>query len=218
MIKKLLCCVAIIATLSTNAFAQFSDIDGIGEKTAIENLYSKGIVEGTSETTYSPNDNLTRAQFAAFCVRMFNISDGKGIAFSDVEEGSWYEEYVNKASCNGYINGYNGLFRPNDCVTHEEAAKILICAFEKNVETLDYSLSFSSTTADVLSVSPWAREYVGKALMLGILPYTMKEERLYDLSIKPQSYTTRAEAAQMIDNLLKVADVYKSKIQTEEDE
>lgn len=207
---------AILPMLFTAAHAEFSDIDNIPEKDAVIRLYERGIVEGTGETTYSPSDNLTRAQFAAFAVRAFENSEGQGMTFSDVVPGSWYEGYVNTASYNGYINGYNGLFKPDDFVTHEEAAKILVCAFEKNAEEINSPLAYLTDAADIFYVSDWAREYVGKGIMLGIVPYTIQDERPYTLNINPTGYTTRAEAAAMLDGTVKAVENYKQRVLREE--
>lgn len=49
--------------------------------------------------------------------------------FTDVSADHWASGYINVASQAGIINGDgNGLFRPGDEVTYEEAVKMVVCA------------------------------------------------------------------------------------------
>lgn len=43
------------------------------------------------------------------------------ISFSDVSSGHWAEKHISKLALQGIITGYNGLFRPGDSVTRQEA-------------------------------------------------------------------------------------------------
>ena len=53
----------------------FSDITNPDIALAAASLQSLGIAQGTSDTTYSPNTPLTRAQFCTFAVRALGMED-----------------------------------------------------------------------------------------------------------------------------------------------
>jgi hypothetical protein len=42
----------------------------------IARIYGLGITTGTSATTYSPKDNVTREQMASFLARLFRVAGG----------------------------------------------------------------------------------------------------------------------------------------------
>ena len=52
----------------------------------------KGVVNGTSENTYSPANNIKRADFAIMLVRAFGITEGEGENFVDVDANKYYAE------------------------------------------------------------------------------------------------------------------------------
>lgn len=218
MIKKLICFALMIISFSVvSAGAEFTDISDIGGRDAILSLYEKGIIEGTSETTFSPNDNLTRAQFAAFVVRAFElpISEKRG-TFSDVAADAWYAGCVETAAEYGYINGYDEMFNPEDFVTKEEAIKILVCAFESNAEQINSAMAYTTAASDIFSISPWAREYVGKGFLLGIVSYDIEAVRPYALTVNTASYATREEAAVMLNRILNAVSSYQSRVYIDE--
>ncbi|MDO4750095.1 MAG: S-layer homology domain-containing protein [Eubacteriales bacterium] len=110
----------------------FSDITNPDIALAAASLQSLGIAQGTSDTTYSPNTPLTRAQFCTFAVRALGMEDsapsyGYRMLFSDVKPGAWYTGYVNLAYSAGLVQGYgNGLFGPNDGVTYAQVVTIIL--------------------------------------------------------------------------------------------
>ncbi len=76
----------------------FTDILSLSDesKNAIQTLYSKGIVNGTSSDKFSPNDPLTRAAAATMLARAYfmetEIEAHASMAplFDDVPSGQWY--------------------------------------------------------------------------------------------------------------------------------
>ena len=66
------------------------------------------IVSGIGNNLYDPEGTMTRAMFVTMLGRIHgNLGSYEEHSFSDVEEGSWYEEYVSWASHNGIIKGYD---------------------------------------------------------------------------------------------------------------
>ena len=93
-------------------------------------LVQQGIINGMTETTFAPNQPLTRAQLMKMLV-CFAVDDAaiKAAAsaqrFTDVAPGQWYAGHVNWAAEKGVTNGYeDGSFRPNQSVTRAETATL----------------------------------------------------------------------------------------------
>lgn len=94
-----------------------------------------GIVTGTSETTFAPNDNITREQLAAIMLRFakykgydISISENTNIlSFDDFADISEYAiPAMQYAAGAGLINGKSkSTLNPKDGATRAEAAAIL---------------------------------------------------------------------------------------------
>ena len=113
---------------------QFTDVDmdsyyGKAVLWAVE----KGITNGTSDTTFSPDATCTRAQMATFLCRMAN---GKAVsstsAFTDVEAGKYYTEAVQWAVEQGITNGTSATtFSPDTTCTRAQMVTFLYRYFVK---------------------------------------------------------------------------------------
>lgn len=119
----------------------FKDIDNAAERLYIMKAYNYDIVNGTSATTYSPDDLITREQMAAMLTRAYkkfiwadykidNDSryplDYSGVKkFNDDREISAYAyQSVYFMSKNKIINGMgNNMFAPKNTTTAQAAAK-----------------------------------------------------------------------------------------------
>ena len=78
----------------------------------------KGVTVGTSDTTFSPNENVTRGQTVAFLYREAGspFETGEDV-FNDVNSNDYYFKAVSWATKNGITVGTgNGKFEPDmDC-------------------------------------------------------------------------------------------------------
>ncbi|MNW27496.1 Endo-1,4-beta-xylanase A precursor [compost metagenome] len=170
---------------------------------AIVNMASRLVIEGTSASTFEPNREITRAEFATIAVRAFGLQDQSrtGKTFSDVNQDAWYQTYVNTASAYGLLTGYNdGSFKPNQNISREEAIAILIRAVKlAHVDTAANSLSELESYKDGDLVSSWATAAVGFAVQQGIV----KGDHAGMLN--SQSPVSRAETAALIERILKFA-------------
>lgn len=154
-------------------------------------LYSKGIVNGISETLFSPDTDVTRAEFCALISRTLGLETVAENIYSDVEKGAWYEKSVLECTAAGFVKGDGGLFRPDDKINRQETAVIVsrVCDFlgmEKKTE--DICTAYS----DGMQIADWAREAVnnvgGYAVMRGH----------DDNCFAPEESATRAQAATVI--------------------
>ena len=94
--------------------------------------YNVGYFQGTSNTTASPDNNLTREQAVLLLGRnmMLQSSAGETLGFSDSRDFSeWSRTMVQAATDAGMVSGYpDGTFRPQNHVTRGEVAKMLVQA------------------------------------------------------------------------------------------
>lgn len=94
---------------------------------AVDYMVERGLMNGTSATTFAPNTTTTRAMLVSVLYRMENYPAVVGAAsFNDVPAGQYYTDAVAWASANGIVTGYgNGNFGPNDTLTREQMAAII---------------------------------------------------------------------------------------------
>lgn len=114
----------------TNAAAEkFQDVQpGKWYYTAVDYAVSEKLFSGTSATTFSPEEPMTRGMFVTVLGNKAKIDPKEypTSSFSDVKAGVWYAPNVEWAVQNGIVNGTGGgRFSPNKSVTREQMAVIL---------------------------------------------------------------------------------------------
>lgn len=114
----------------TSAAIPFADVaDGQWYTKAIVWAAENGIVKGVNETTFAPDDPITREQIAVILYRYAheeNTEDGKLTSFPDAKDISGYAlEAMNWAVARGLINGSDGKLLPQDTATRAQIAVIL---------------------------------------------------------------------------------------------
>ncbi|MCM3204954.1 S-layer homology domain-containing protein [Paenibacillus illinoisensis] len=131
-----------------------------GNVSAMTNL---SILEGKGQGTFQPNASITREEAAALLVRMLKQTSGStgllSTTYVDASDISvWAKPYVQEVYQLGLMRGSDGLFRPQDQVTREEAAVMLDAILQKkewsqqlgNADSLRIQLGwqYNSTTAE----------------------------------------------------------------------
>ena len=148
--------------------------------------YAHGIFAGTSDTTFSPDDTLTRAMLVTILYRAAGSpsldNENLGYPFSDVPGDSWCADGVYWARLEGVVGGYgNNTFGPDDPVTREQAVTIL---WRQTGSPAASAGDFS----DEDGIADWAASAAGWALGTGLLTGWA------DDAFQPQAELTRAEA------------------------
>ncbi len=138
-----------------------SDISGSWSEEYVKDVIEKGIMTGYGDNTFRPDGELTRAEFATAMARYLklDISAG-GKAFSDTQD-HWSEDYVGALAEKGIITGNDAdSFGPDEAVTREQIAVILVRAFAPDVVVDDFVF------ADDGAISDWAKEavYIARAM------------------------------------------------------
>ena len=95
---------------------------------AINILSSKGIINGTTATTFSPDGAITRAEIASLIVRTLSKLDpGANGAFVDVKTSDWFFASVGSAKKYGIINGVSStIFSPKAQIKKDQI--VAVCA------------------------------------------------------------------------------------------
>ncbi len=148
---------------------------------------------GTGETTFSPDEPMSRGMLATVLYRLEGSpSQDAASGFSDVSGDAWYADGIAWAAENGIADGYgNGQFGPDESVTREQFA-VMLWKYAGSPETDDQSLAF--TDADQAS------DYARKALLWAVRNGIMSGDGRGQLA--PGETATRAEAAQMLKNFM----------------
>lgn len=183
----------------------FLDIAEHQSRMQIEQLASRGIINGKSEVAFEPDFTVTRAEFATVVVKSLGLDIISEKIFSDVSENDWYYSYIATAYKRGIVNGVSeSEFNPNGVITKEEAAVMVARAAKLCEIKTDYD-EFSARNIlaafiDYVSASQWARSSLAFCYDKGILDSQ-------EIEIEPKKHTTRAEIAVMLYNLLECADL-----------
>lgn len=163
---------------------------------AIGDLAAKQIVTGKTATTFEPNSNVTRAQFATMLVKALKLTAKSKSSFTDVPENAWYAEAVAAASENGLVKGIaKGKFAPNDIITREQMAVMASNALNLKAGKA-ITVADGRTFTDDSQISAWAKDgvniVVDRAVMNG------RGEGKF----VPKAPSTRAEAAKVVHTLI----------------
>lgn len=172
----------------------FLDIENHWAKEEINFLAERGIVNGVGGEFFCPDNTVTRAEFAKM-ISEFLTCEIKSASFIDVNDDEWYAEAVLKVASCGIMNGTGEKFMPDENITREQMAAVLVRLFDflgcKSEKRDDYILS------DIDRISPWAVKYVLQCTSMKLM------NGMGDGTFSPQQYTTRAQAASVIWRILK---------------
>lgn len=103
----------------------FTDDENSQFEADINAVAAAGITTGTTATTFSPNDPVTREQMAAFLVRALALADVTTDAFTD-DEASFAEDEINALATSGITKGTSAtLFSPSAPVLRDQMASFL---------------------------------------------------------------------------------------------
>ncbi|MDY4977205.1 MAG: S-layer homology domain-containing protein, partial [Clostridia bacterium] len=175
--------------------SKFTDITGHWAENDINEMAKKEIVKGVTETSFEPDRSITRAEFAALAVRGLKITatDSESL-FEDVTPDAWYGESVIAAASAGLIQGYEGKFRPEDTITREEIAVVMMKAYQFLGKTAAAGDLTGFTDSD--QISDWAKPFAAQAVGAGLI------SGMTDNTFAPRENATRAQATSILKRLL----------------
>ncbi|MCS7460853.1 S-layer homology domain-containing protein [Paenibacillus doosanensis] len=175
----------------------FDDLSGHWSRSDVELLASKLVINGMTDSSFAPQRDITRAEFAALLVRALGLTETASAKFSDVRPGDWFAGAVGAASQAGLVDGFeNGSFQPEASITREQMAVMIARAMNAAGKRADGSLASLSRFADAQSIGSWAREAVAQAVNAGIINGVTADD------FAPSAEASRAEAAVMLKRML----------------
>ena len=170
----------------------FTDLTQDWYQESVAYVYRNNLMYGTTNTTFSPDANLTRAMFAAMLYRLAGSPRVVGTCpFPDVSSTAYYLDAVIWGEKNGIIYGEGGKFNPDGKITREQMAAMMRRYADFCELKTDAQADLSGYT-DAAAVSSWA---------LNDMKWAVAEHLLYgdtNSHLNPTNNATRAEAAAIL--------------------
>lgn len=165
---------------------------------AIRYLNAKKVISGYEDGTFRPENKITRAEFLTVLLWVFvpdeketdkPVSEAKNV-FKDADGDKWYYGTIDKAYREGLLHGDGENCFPEDNITRQEIAALIMRILTQNGAELDNSKNMSYFS-DEDSIADWAAGSVTKLHAADIISGT-------NGMFMPLNNATRAEAAQII--------------------
>ncbi|PKM65558.1 MAG: hypothetical protein CVU95_14595 [Firmicutes bacterium HGW-Firmicutes-2] len=185
--KKLIAIVlslAISIPALTISVSAKSDIENHWAGNTIKEWMEKGLASGYGDGSFKPDNSITRAEFMKLVNNAFGYTAEAEIRFSDVKEGMWYYNVIQKAVAAGYLGGYpDGTMQPENLISRQEAA-IVIAKVKNLAQNSEIAMNFTDSS----EMASWSNGYIGAVVEAGLM------DGYPDGSFKPMAQIKRAEA------------------------
>lgn len=159
-------------------------------------LCESGIINGYPDGTFGPERSITRAEFAKIIVGVkgTTLVNPAQPTYQDAARSNWYYQYVETATQAGLVMGDGkGKFRPNDQISRQEIAIILVRAMGMQNEAAAKAQEMTSFSDDA-QIAAWAKGHVVIAVEQGLINGYPGNPPTF----KAKNTATRAEAATML--------------------
>lgn len=174
--------------------AKFTDIVKHWAKESIDYVVGRGLLSGTSETTFAPDAAMTRAMLVMALGRQAGVDEKAytGCNFTDMKTDSPFRPYIEWAYSKGIVRGIgNQQFAPDRAITREEIAAIL----QNYAKATGYKLPLTHEAAaysDASSIGGTYKTAVTAMQQAGIMMGGTNNK------FDPKSNATRAEVSAML--------------------
>ena len=180
--------------------AKFTDVANHWAKESIDYVVGRGLLFGTSETTFAPNTAMTRGMLVTALGRLAGV-DAKAYnknSFTDVKADSSFRPYIEWAYSKSIVQGIgNNQFAADRAITREEIAVI----FANYAKATGYKLPVTreaTAYADASCIGSACKDAVTAMQQAGIM---MGEQ---NNKFNPKSNATRAEVSSMLHRYIKL--------------
>ncbi|WP_170119182.1 S-layer homology domain-containing protein [Tumebacillus permanentifrigoris] len=185
---------------SSTTTVQLGSVEGILDlqkaddwaQDAIVQAKQLGLMNGDPSGRFRPTDTITRAEFAVMLTRLLHLDvpTVQASSFADVPASHWGLSHMEAVKTAGVMLGDgDGTFRPEDAITREELAVLLVKAGQSDAQDGEPAV------ADHADVSGWAKGYVQKALTMGLMSGD-------GTNFAPKQATVRQEVAMVAVNFV----------------
>jgi hypothetical protein len=182
----------------TVSFADIGDKSQLMQD-AILRLASKGIMRGTEDGYFNPDDLITRAEFVAAIVMAFDMLDlSAQTSFTDISPNDWYYQAIATAERERLIEGFpDNTFRGDLDIPKDQ---LVVIAANTLMERMGYVVP--SDTESVLLryldrplLAEWSEDGIALATASNVVIHRA------DSLFAPQSVKTRGDAAVVLDRV-----------------
>ena len=200
--KQLLKTTGLLPIMSNkNSKKQFTDVPvNHPAFAAINKLHQQDMVEGFSDGSFRPDNQLTRAEFVKLTLAASNCSVCSDVSpqrlaelelpFWDAQTGAWYLQCLNDAKKSKLVNGYaDRSFRPNNNISRAEAVAVLLRSIKQPL------LKNPPQLINDLPYRAWYRPAIWTAVKMGLI-------NVQNGYVFPEQAITRAEFAIMAAKVL----------------
>ena len=165
---------------------------------AVEYVYENGLMNGASDTEFSPDTDITRGMFVTVLYRMEGSPEtALDYGFADVPQDEYYAEAVAWADDYGIVLGYSEMeFAPEQTISREQMAAIIYRYAGYKGE--DTTVQSGAAYTDSESISDYALDAAAWVSANGIM------QGRTDGTFAPADFTTRAEAAAVFERTNKL--------------
>jgi hypothetical protein len=163
---------------------------------AVGFVFANNLFRGTSDTTFSPGETMTRAMFVTVLHRLAGLPDaGTSGGFTDVSDPAlYYYDAVKWVSANNLISDSpDGTFRPNAPITREQMATVIYNYAAYRGMNMSSPGNAFDAFPDKDDVSAYAIHAMRWAVSREVI-------RGSDGRLLPRNSATRAEVAQIFVN------------------
>ncbi len=170
--------------------SEFEDITTHWARIPIAYAINQSLMKGTSDTTFGPDETMTRGMFVTVLYRLTYFKEViDGLSFDDVPPDAYYAPAVIWAVQNDIAHGVgDGLFAPDRPITRQEMAAMFVGYIKTGYEELPV-IQDEIFFADRAHIAAWAKDAVRQMQMAGLL--SGKSGNRFD----PEGRATRAEVA-----------------------
>ena len=176
LVMSMLVSMLAVTAVDTSAAHPFTDVPDWATE-FVNEVYEKGIMQGTGGTTFGSNQTLTREQLVVTLYRISGSTvtgtlDSLKATFADAADISdWAYNAVEWASKEGITSGVKQgddlYFKPKNDVTRQEAAKFFVTFID--YMKLDTPTDNTADLKDMDTVADWALPYVERCIAAGII-------------------------------------------------
>lgn len=168
---------------------------GGGGTTETPKAEHKLYINGFTDGMFHAERNITREQTAKMLIDALakETTEPEQSSYTDVANNRWSYRWVEAASKEGYMVGYNGgVFKPESAITRAEMATALSRIAAKEGLIMNGSTKTFSDVAD----GKWYSSYIRQAVQYDLI------SGYADGTFRPEQYITRAETVTMINRML----------------
>jgi len=181
-------------SIPTEKNIKFTDISNYSwAEKEINYLADKGIIKGSSSTTFEPQNNIKRADYIVLLVRMLGLKADVNENFTDVENDKYYYKEIGIAKTNGLISGIgSNKFEPESFISRQDMFAIAYRILNLKLQLVTNSdTKVLNSFVDEKDISDYASTAIATLITNGLVKGDGD-------TLNPNGNATRAETAVFI--------------------